>query len=186
MPEQLVGIGVPGDWANLKVLANTPGQVHLPAGSEPDFMRIDNFPSKAGWWLLAAGIGFTTLAAAHYQELQQTRVALSSQTAQPTTSPALSWKATVSAPPKRWADLLPALEEKLPRAIALLSMRADAMSGMVILEAKAKNEEAMLVWLGELRAIPQFRDTLLVRHERQNGEEGQSTAFQVRLQWGSP
>jgi hypothetical protein len=198
VPLLLVSTGTTIDIKNdIRVLANHIEQALLPTRGELDFLPIfhqrrPRLP-RVAWLLLAAGLGLVGLAGERYMALQAVQATLQPETPVLVAKPKrkVSSVADVSEAMRNrsWPLLLNGLEGRYPvsgaHAVALLSLRADASKGEVLLKAEARSEAAMLAWLHELRSG--FSEVSLLRHNIKADAEGepQSLSFDIRLHWGA-
>lgn len=82
-----------------------------------------------------------------------------------------------------WREVLDALEAATPRSIALLSMEPDAARRQLKCIAEAKDGDAMLAYLEQLKKSDFFDSVVLLRHELVEQDPGKPTRFQFEAQW---
>ncbi|MCA1323582.1 PilN domain-containing protein [Herbaspirillum sp. alder98] len=82
-----------------------------------------------------------------------------------------------------WRDVLDALELATPGSIALLSMEPDAVKRTLKCVAEARDGEAMLAYLEQLKRAEFFDSVVLLRHELVEKDPGKPIRFQFDAHW---
>lgn len=166
----------------------------------PASMHRTLHATPAGWWLLAlvglllcvsAGIAIAKLSTQQrtlqaQQRLQeQRRAAAPAQAARPAIAQeqASAVNAAIMRLNLPWRDLHEAVEQGTPSTIALLSLDPDPQARTLRIMAEARNSDAMLAYVEQLKQQPFFVSAVLVKHEFNEQDPNQVLRFQVDVQW---
>ncbi|HYD82015.1 MAG TPA: hypothetical protein VEC06_19605 [Paucimonas sp.] len=82
-----------------------------------------------------------------------------------------------------WRDVFDAIEAATPATIALLSLEPDAAKQVVRGTAEAKNGDAMIAYIEELKKQPFFAFVVMTRHEVNLQDPNKPLRFQFEAQW---
>lgn len=168
----------------------------------PSWQRLLRRIHPLGWLLLALATGLLSTVAGNsltlrtqQQQLQQDVQRKQSQLAQrqpakvavvrpPVPEPqANAVNAAVSQLNLPWRDLMNALESGTPKTIALLSIEPDARKQMLKGVAEAKDSEAMLDFISQLKQQDFFDQVWLSKHETVEQDPNRPLRFQFEAHW---
>lgn len=82
-----------------------------------------------------------------------------------------------------WRELLDALETATPKTIALLSLEPDATRRQLKCVAEAKDSDAMIHYMEQLRNSTFFDSAVLLRHEVMEQDPNKPLRFQFEAHW---
>lgn len=83
-----------------------------------------------------------------------------------------------------WRDLLDAVESATPSTIAVVALEPDARKHIVKGTAEARNGDAMIAYIEELKKQPFFRFVVLTKHEVNAQDPNRPIRFQFEAEWG--
>lgn len=166
----------------------------------PASMQRTLHATPAGWWVLAlagallclsAGVAITRLSTQQrtiqaQQRLQEERrAAAPAQAARPAIAQdqATAVNAAIMRLNLPWRDLHEAVEQGTPATIALLSLDPDPQARTLRIVAEARNSDAMLAYVEQLKQQPFFVGAVLVKHEVNEQDPNHVLRFQVDVQW---
>lgn len=82
-----------------------------------------------------------------------------------------------------WRDLLNALEAGTPKTIALLGLEPDAKKRTLKGLAEAKDSDAMVEFISQMKKQDAFDDVLLSKHEINEQDPNKPLRFQFEARW---
>lgn len=155
-----------------------------------------------GWLMMGAGLLLCMLVAVHVNSrwqsyhdgqqrlmrLQQSKVLLQERRVPPRreTVPierANAVNQAISQLNLPWREVLDAMELIPPGSVALLSMEPDAVKRTMKCVAEARDGEAMLGYLEQLKKSEFFDSVVLLRHEVVERDPGKPIRFQFEAFW---
>lgn len=161
-----------------------------------DFLNKRSVVTGAGWFLLLAGIALGAWVVGTYsqarleQEKIKTRLARlhdyrapggeSGKDMEPELRQAAAAIDQLSFP---WNKLFKIVESSVDQDVALLSIEPDINGDVVMLNAEARDWNAMLAYMKRLAAEKSFTDVHLVSHQMQQADPQKPVRFVLSCSW---
>lgn len=82
-----------------------------------------------------------------------------------------------------WRALHDAIGAATPPSVAMLALEPDARKRSMKITAEAKNSDAMIAYVEELKGQELFADVVLTRHEINDQDPNRPIRFQIEAQW---
>lgn len=85
-----------------------------------------------------------------------------------------------------WRELHDMVQAATPATVALLALEPDAKKRVLRITAEAKDSEAMIEYIEQMKAQGWFSNVALARHEINDQDQNHPVRFQLDAQWRQP